>query len=140
MEPKHLFIITKYCPMEKLFDGIMTFTEAHKFMDEHASDERRVGYKVFNNYLQMWEDFKDSYHGGRKVYDNRGYLYILDPDYRHMWAPESQAFHLWFVRNDNTRIFVQSFKDEEQANKRRNFLTANWKEGTYIVEPSDIKI
>lgn len=140
MEPKHLFIITKYCPMEKLFDGIMTFTEAHKFMDEHASDERRVGYKVFNNYLQKWQDFKDSYHGGRKVYDNRGYLYILDPDYRNMWEPESQAFHLWFVKNDGTRIFVQSFKDEEQANKRRNFLTADWKEGTYIVEPSDIKI
>lgn len=54
--------------------------------------------------------------------------------------PEDQAWHLWFVRNDGTRIFIQSFKTEEQANKRRDYLTADWKEGTYIVEPSDIKI
>lgn len=140
MEQKHHFIITKYCPMEQLFDGMMTFTEAHKFMDEHASFERRVGYKVFDENLSKWLDFKDSYHGGRKVYDNRGILNILDPDYREMWKPESQAFHLWFVRNDETRIFIQSFENEEQANKRRDYLTADWKEGTYIVEPTDINI
>lgn len=140
MEQKHHFIITKYCPMEQLFDGMMTFTEAHKFMDEHASFERRVGYKVFDDNLSKWLDFKDSYHGGRKVYDNKGYLYILDPNYREMSKPESQAFHLWFVRNDETRIFIQSFENEEQANKRRDFLTAVWKEGTYIVEPTDINI
>ena len=144
MEQKHHFIITRYCPMEQLFDGMMTFTEARKFMDEHASFERRVGFKVFNelynNGSGRWEDFKDSYHGGRKVYDNKGYLYILDPDHRGMWKPEDQAWHLWFVRNDGTRMFIQSFKSEEQANKRRDYLTADWKEGTYIVEPSDIKI
>ena len=27
--------------MEQLFDGMMTFTEARKFMDEHASFEER---------------------------------------------------------------------------------------------------
>lgn len=140
MEQKHHFIITRYCPMEQLFDGMMTFTEARKFMDENASFERRVGFKVFNDAMNRWEDFKDSYHGGRKVYDNKGYLYILDPDHRGMWKPEDQAWHLWFVKNDGTRKFVQSFKTEEQANKRRDYLTADWKEGTYIVEPSDIKI
>lgn len=140
MEQKHHFIITKYCPMEQIFDGMMTFTEAHKFMDEHASFERRVGYKVFDDNLSKWLDFKDSYHGGRKMYDKRGKLYILDPDYREMWEPESQAFHLWFVRNDGTRIFVQSFENEKQANRRRDYLTADWKEGTYIVKPTDINI
>ena len=29
---------------------------------------------------------------------------------------------------------------KEEANKWRDYLTADWKEGTYIVEPSDIKI
>ena len=71
--------------MEQLFDGMMTFTEARKFMDEHASYERRVGFKVFNDLLNCWQDFKDSYHGGRKVYDNHGDLYIIDQDYRNMW-------------------------------------------------------
>ena len=119
---------------------MMTFTEAHKFMDENASFERRVGFKVFNDYLRKWIDFKDSYHGGRKVYDNEGDLYILTPDYRGMRKPEDQAWDLWFVRNDGTRMFIQSFKTEEKANKWRDYLTADWKEGTYIVEPSDIKI
>lgn len=119
---------------------MMTFTEARKFMDEHASFERRVGFKVFNDAMNRWEDFKDSYHGGRKVYDNKGYLYILDPDHSGMWKPEDQAWHLWFVRNDSTRIFVQSFKTEEQANKRRDFLQEGRKEYKYVVEPSDIDI
>lgn len=140
MKIKHHFEITRYCPMEKLFDGRMTFTEARKFMDENASFERRVGFKVFNEAMNRWEDFKDSYHGGRKVYDNKGYLYILDPDYTEMLKPENQAWHLWFVDNEGTRKFIQSFKTEEQANSRSSFLAADWKEGTYIVEQSDIKI
>lgn len=140
MNKKYHFIITRYCPMEQLFDGMMTFTEARKFMDEHASFERRVGFKVFDNYLCKWQDFKDSFHGGRKVYDNKGYLYILDPDYRAMWKPEEQTWHLWFVGNDGTQMFIQSFKTEEASKKWRDFLTADWKDGTYIVKPSDIKI
>lgn len=140
MEQKYHFIITRYCPMEQIFDGMMTFTEARKFMDEHASFERRVGFKVFNNYLCEWQDFKDSFHGGRKVYDNKGCLYILDPDYRRMRMPECQAWHLWYYRNDDTRIFIRSFRTEEAANIWRDFLAADWKEGIYIVKPSDIEV
>ena len=140
MEQMHHFVITKYCPIEQLFDGMMTFTEAHKFMDENASFERRVGFKVFNDATNKWEDFKDSFHGGRKVYDKKGVLYILDPDFRNMWKPEAAAWHLWFIKNDGSRLFVQSFGAKEQAINRRDFLAARWKEGVYIVEPSDIKI
>lgn len=139
MLQRYHFVITRYCPMEQLFDGMMTFTEARKFMDEHASFERRIGFKVFDNSQNKWQDFKDSYHGERKVYDNKGYLYILDPGYRDMKKPEDQAWHLWFIRNDGTQMFIQSFKTEEAANKWRDFLTADWKKGTYIVKPSDIK-
>jgi len=138
MEQKHHFIITRYCPTEQLFDGMMTFTEARKFMDQNASFERRVGYRVFNEHTCKWEDFKDSYHGGRKVYDKNGQLFIIDPDYRNMWIPESQAWHLWFVKSDGTRMFIQSFETKEKANVRRDFLTSARKDGTYIVEPSDI--
>lgn len=140
MEQKHHFIIKKYCPIEQLFDGMMSFTEAHKFMDLHANFERRVGFEVFNDATNRWEDFKDSYHGGRKVYNKEGELYILDPNYRGMWKPEAQAWHLWFIKNDGSRLFVQSFKTENQAINKRDFLAADWKEGVYIVEPSDIKI
>jgi len=140
METKHHFIIMRYCPTEQLFDGMMTFTEARRFMDENATFERRVGYKVFNDNICKWQDFKDTYHGGRKVYDKEGQLYILDPDYRNMWWPEYQAWHLWFVKTDGTRIFLQSFKYEEQANKRRDYLMFDWIEGTYVVEPSDIDV
>ena len=140
MEQKYHFIITRYSPTEQLFDGMMSFTEARKFMDEHASFERRVGFKVFNEYLSKWQDFKDTFYGGRKVYDKKGDLYILDPNYRGRKKPEPQAWHLWFERNDGMRIFLQSFKTEEQAKKRCDFLTADWQEGTYIVAPSDIKI
>lgn len=143
MEQKHHFIITRYCPTEQIFDGEMTFTEARQFMDQHASNERRVGFKVFNqlynNGSGRWEDYKDSYHGGRKVYDNKGQLYILDPDYRSMWTPKSQAWHLWLVKHDGTRVFVQSFGTEKQANHRRDFLSAASTEWEYIVEPTDIK-
>lgn len=138
-EKKHHFIIDRYCPKEQIFDGEMTFTEARRFMDENASFERRVGFKVFNDLTGKWEDFKCSYHGGRKVYDCAGQLYILDPDYRNMWLPESQAWHLWFVKDDGTRLFIQSFKTEVAANKRKDTLTADYIEGKYIVEPSDIK-
>lgn len=140
MKQKKHFIITRYCPKEQLFDGMMTFNEAHKFMDKNASCERRVGFKVFNDAMNRWEDFKYSYHGGRKVYDDEGYLYILDPDYREMWKPENQAWHIWFVGNDGKQMFIQSFKTEEAANWWRDFIAADWKEGTYIVRPSDIKI
>ena len=121
--------------MEQLFDGDMSFREAHKFMDENANFERRVGFSVFNDKLNRWEDFKDSYHGGRKVYDKQGYLYILDPDYSNMKKPENQMWHLWFKKPDGSRMFVQSFATEEKANARREFLTADYREGTYIVEP-----
>lgn len=140
MEQKHHFIITKYCPKEQLFDGEMTFTKARQFMDENASYERRVGFKVFNEAMNRWEDLKYSYHGGRKVYDKHGNLFIIDPDYKNSRPPESQQWHLWFVKTDGTRLFCQSFKTEKQANERRDFLTAPWKEGTFIVEPSDIDI
>lgn len=140
MEQKHHFIITRFCPMEQLFDGMMTFTEARKYMDEHASFECRVGFKVFNDLMCKWQSFNDSYHGGRKVYDKKGTLFILDPDYGGMWKLEDQVWHLWFVENNGTRIFIQSFKTEEQAIKRRDYLIANRNEGIYIVEPSDIKI
>lgn len=140
MQEKHYFKIYKYCPKELIFDGEMTFTEARRFMDQNASNERRVGFSVFNNAIGRWEDFGDSYHGGRKVYDKNGSCFIIDPDYRNMWTPASQQWHLWFVKTDGTRLFCQSFKDEISANKRRYLLAEPWKEGTYIVEPSDIKI
>lgn len=140
MEQQHQFIITRYCPREEIFRGEMTFTEARKFMDENASFERRVGFEVFNDAVGRWENFGDSYHGGRKVYDKNGDLYILDPDHSGMWKPEDQAWHLWFVRNDGTRMFIQSFKTEEQANKRRDFLQVGRDECQYIVKPSDIDI
>lgn len=140
MEQKHHFIIMRYCPTEQLFDGEMTFTEARRFMDQNASYERRVGFKVFNDVLNRWEDFKDSYHGGRKVYDKQGNPFIIDPDYRGMMLPESQQWHLWFVKLDGTRSFCQSFETEEQASVRRDFLSSCHDEGTYVVEPSDIDI
>ena len=68
----------------------MTFTEARKFMDENATYERRVVFKVFNDALNQWQDFRDSYHGNRKVYDHNGDLYIIDPDYRNMWKAKEQ--------------------------------------------------
>ena len=72
MRTKHHFIISRYCPKEEIFDGEMDFTEARKFMDEHATEERRVGFKVFNELMNRWEDFGDGFHGGRKVYDKQG--------------------------------------------------------------------
>lgn len=140
MEKKLQFIITRYCPREEIFRGEMTFTEARKFMDENATFERRVGFEVFNDVYGRWEKFNNvAYHGGRKVYDN-GNLYILDPDYREMWKPEDQAWHIWLVRKDGTRLFIQSYKSEEKANKWRDWLQTGRDEYQYIVEPSDIDI
>lgn len=138
MEKKHQFIITKYCPREEIFRGEMTFTEARKIMDENATNERRVGFKVFNDAMGRWEDFQDSYHGGRKVYDKQGDLYIIDPNYKGMWKPEEQQWHLWYITPDGRKMFCQSFKTEEQANKRRDFLQAIGDENRYIVEKTDI--
>lgn len=146
MENRYHFIITKYCPKEQIFDGMMTVAEAHKFMDENATDERRVGFKVFNelynNGSGRWEDYQDSYHGGRKVYDNKGKLYILDPDYRSMWEPDNQRFHLWCTdKHGNFQSFIQSFATEEAANKWRDHLQKGREDYyTYIVKPSDIQI
>lgn len=140
MEQKFQFIITKYCPREEIFRGEMTFTEARRFMDENASSERRVGFEVFNDAAGRWEKFKNvAYHGGRKVYDN-GELYILDPNYRGMWKPESQQWHLWCITPDGRKMFCNPFKTEEEANQRRKFLQAGRDEYQYIVKPSDINI
>ena len=90
MEHKYHFMITKCCPKEQIFDGDMTFTEARKFMDEHASSDRRVVFKVYNDLTYKWEDGGDSYYGNRNVYDNHGQHYIIDPDYRNMWKAKKQ--------------------------------------------------
>lgn len=135
---KHHFKIYRYCPKEQIFDGEMTFQEAHRFCDENATSERRVNYEVYNEAMHRWENFGDTYHGGRKVYDKEGILYILDPDYRGMWLPEAQRYHLWCVYPDGRRLFVQSYATEAQAKKWGDFLRADFKECDYIVEPSDI--
>ena len=140
MEQKHQFIITRYCPREEIFRGEMTFTEARRFMSENATYERRVGFEVFNEAAGRWEKFNNvAYHGGRKVYEN-GDLYILDPDYRSMWKPEDQQWHLWCITPDGRKIFCQSFKTEGQAIKRCDFLQKGRDEYQYIVELSDINI
>lgn len=140
MEAKHHFKINRYSPKEMIFDGEMTFSEARQFMDEHASFERRVGFEVFNDAVNRWENYGNSYHGGRKVYDKKGQLYILDPDYRGMWLPESQQWHLWCITPDGRKMFCQSFKTKEQADRRRDFLQADRYEYKYTVAPSDIDI
>lgn len=143
MEEKYTFIIKRYCPTEELFKGEMTFTEAHKFMDEHATPERRVGYIVFNEWLGKWEDFKDAYHGGRKVYDHKGQLYILKPNYAGMDLPEMQQWHLCFIDEAGENRFLQSFATKEKANARCQFLQgcANimYDGVKYVVKPSDIQ-
>lgn len=138
MEQKYHFRISRYCPKEQIFDGEMTFQEAHRFCDGHATTERRVNYEVFNEAVLRWENYGDTYHGGRKVYDKKGELYILDPDYRSMWKPESQRFHLWCYNPDGISRFVQSFSTVEQAKKRRDFLRAGRSYCHYAIVPSDI--
>lgn len=139
MKQKHHFKIYRYCPKEQIFDGEMTFQEAHRFCDEHATTERRVNYEVFNEAMHRWESYGDTYHGGRKVYDKKGELYILDPDYRGMWKPESQRFHLWRFNPDGSYQFVQSFATVEQAQKRSDFLQAGRQDYSYRIVPSDVK-
>ena len=139
MNQKYHFKIYQYCPKEQIFDGEMTFQEAHRFCDEHATFERRVNYEVFNEAMHRWESYGDTYHGGRKVYDKKGELYILEPDYRSMWKPESQRFHLWCFNPDGSYQFVQSFATVEQAQKRRDFLQAGCQDYSYRIVPSDVK-
>ncbi len=142
MEEKHLFKIYKYCPKEQIFDGEMTFTEARRFMDENATFERRVGFEVFNDAMNRWEDFKDSYHGGRKVYDKKGDLYIIDPDYKSMWRPEACRWYIWEVSQG--RRFIISLGTKERADevcaKYQKWYDYETDHRQYIVEPSDIKI
>ena len=142
MEQKHQFIITRYCPAEEIFRGEMTFTEARRFMDENASDERRVGFEVFNDAVGRWEDFKDSYHGGRKVYDKKGDLYIIDPDYKSMWRPEACRWYIWEVSNGRRFIISLGTKDkaEEVCARYQKWYDYETDHRQYIVEPSDIKI
>lgn len=139
MRTKYHFIISRYCPKEEIFDGEMDFTEARKFMDEHATEERRVSFKVYNDTLNRWEDFKNtSFHGGRKVYES-GKLYILDPEYASMREPDAQRFHLWRKVPDGSSRFVQSFATEEQAVKWRDFLQEGQSTYEFYVKPSDVK-
>ena len=142
MEKQNHFKITRYCPKEEIFDGMMTFTEARKFMDEHASFERRVGFQVFNDMLNRWEDFGDSYHGGRKGYDKKGNLYILDPDYKHMWHPEACGWDIWEVSNG--RRFVISLGTKERADdlckKFQKYYGSCGDGRRYVVEESDVRV
>ena len=113
---------------------MMTFTEARKFMDENASFERRVGFQVFNERLNRWEDFGDSYHGGRKVYDKRGNLNIIDPDYRSMWSPWNCGWYIWEVSQGRRLIISLGTKEkaEEMCKKLRS-------DGLrFVVEESDV--
>ena len=142
MEEKHLFKIYKYCPKEQIFDGEMTFTEARQFMDENATFERRVSFEVFNDAMNRWENFNDSYHGGRKVYDKKGDLYIIDPDYKSMWRPEACRWYIWEVSNG--RRFIISLGTKEKADevcaKYQKWHDYETDHRQYIVEPLDINI
>lgn len=137
---KHLFRIYRYCPKEQIFDGEMTFTEARKFIDENASFERRVGFEVFNDNLNRWESFKDSYHGGRKVWDN-GQLYIIDPDYGDMWKPENCRWYIWEVSKGRRFIISVSTKEraEELCARYQKWYDYESDHRQYIVEPCDVK-
>lgn len=141
MEEKHHFKISKYNPRELIFDGEMTFTEARRYMDEHADFERRVGFEVFNDATNEWERFDDSYHGGRKVYD-KGDLYIIDPDYRSMWSPESCGWYIWEVSKG--RRFIMSLGTKERAEevcaRFQKWYNYESDPRQYIVEPSDVKV
>lgn len=140
MEKKLLFIITRYCPREVIFRGEMTFTEARKFMDENASSERRVGFEVFNDAMNRLENFGYSYLGGRKVYDNKGDLYIIDPDYNNMWRPGACRWNIWEVSHG--RRFIMSLDTKERADevcaRYQKWYDYESYHRQYIVEPSDI--
>ena len=140
MDEKYHFKIARYCPREEIFDGMMTFTEARKFMDENASFERRVGFQVFNDKMNRWEDFGDSYHGGRKVYDKRGNLNIIDPDYRSMWSPWNCGWYIWEVSRG--RRFIISLGTKEKADevckKYQEWHDACGDGLRFVVEESDV--
>jgi len=140
MEKKYQFIITRYCPREEIFRGEMTFTEARKFMDENASFERRVGFEVFNDAAGRWENLGDSYIGGRKVYDKKDDLYIIDPDYKDMWRPEACRWYIWEVTNG--RRFIISLGTKEKADevcaKFQKWYDYETDHRQYIVEPCEI--
>ncbi len=141
MEEEYQFIITRYCPREIIFRGKMTFTEARKFMDKNATFERRVSFEVYNDTMNRWEDFKDTYHGGRKMYDKRGDLYIIDPDYKDMWRPEFCRWYIWEVSNG--RRFIISLGTKEKADevcaKYQKWYNYENDHRQYVVEPCDIK-
>jgi hypothetical protein len=141
------FKIFKMYPMEEILDGKMTFAEARKYMDEHASHDRPVCYRAFNPYNHQWYSGELQYCGGRKVYDNLGLLYILDPDYRNMWRPGQCTWYLWEVSEG--RKFIQSYNSNEMAemvrtrrqeigDEERLFEEGDKK--VYVVEPCDVKI
>lgn len=135
----HHFKIYKYCPKEEIFDGIMTYTEARKFMDENATFERRVSFEVFDELRNRWENFGDSYHGGRKVYNKEGNLYILDPDYRNMWRPEVCRWYIWEVSEG--RLFITSMDTKEKAESCcKIMLQTSYGNMIYKVEPCDIEV
>ena len=142
MEKQKHFKIARYCPKEEIFDGMMTFTEAREFMDVHASFERRVGFQVFNDLRNRWEDFGDSYHGGRKVYDKKGNLNIIDPDYRNMWSPENCGWYIWEVSRG--RRFIISLGTKERADdlcKKFQKYYGSYGDGLrYVVEESDVRV
>lgn len=142
MKEKHQFIITKYCPREEIFRGEMTFTEARWFMDENATFERRVGFEVFNDATNRWENLGYSYHGGRKVYDKNGDLYIIDPDYKDMWLPEACGWYIWEVSKG--RRFIISVGTKERADKLcamyQKWYDFEDDHRQYIVELCDINI
>lgn len=142
MEEKDHFKISRYCPKEEIFDGMMTFTEARKFMDENATSERRVGFQVFNDRMNRWEDFGDSYHGGRKVYDKKGQPYIIDPDYRNMWKPEACRWYVWEVSKGRRFIISLGTKEEAEraCEKYKRWYDYDDDPMEYIIEPSNIQI
>ena len=119
----------------------MTFTEARKFMDENATFERRVGFEVFNDALNRWEKFDDSYHGGRKVWD-KGELYIIDPDYRNMWKAENCGWYIWEVSRGRRFIISLGTKEkaEEVCARYQKWYDYESDHRQYIVEPSDVQI
>jgi len=142
MEEKHLLKIYRHCPKEQIFEGEMTFTEARRFMDENATSERRVNCQWYNSATSKWEDIKAIYHGGRRVYDDKGNLSIIDPDYRNMWPASRCGWYIWEVSKG--RRFVISLNTKENADKVCDFYqkwyTAEGSNRKYIVEQSDVNI
>lgn len=51
METRFHFSITRHNPTEKIHDEEMTFTEARRYMDNHAKKERPITFKVFDYHI-----------------------------------------------------------------------------------------